>query len=61
MMKKKLFFENFCELEIYTETNHNKKNNPYLKPQISIIYNVNIVNDKLIPVDYHKVVFYRGE
>ena len=54
------FSERFGELEISIGTNHKKENNPYLKPQISRISNVNIANDKLIPVDDHKVVFDRG-
>ncbi|SVD74226.1 uncharacterized protein METZ01_LOCUS427080, partial [marine metagenome] len=54
------FSERFGELEISIGTNNKKENNPYLKPQISRISNVNISNNKLIPVDDHKVVFDRG-
>ena len=54
------FSERFGELEISIGTNHKKENNPYLKPQISRISNVNIATNKLIPADDPKVVFDRG-
>ena len=54
------FSERFGDLEISIGTNHNKENNPHLRPQISRISNVNIATNKLIPVDDPKVVFDRG-
>tara|TARA_A100001037_G_scaffold191892_1_gene171670 strand:- start:667 stop:1569 length:903 start_codon:yes stop_codon:yes gene_type:complete len=54
------FSERFGELEISIGTNTKKENNPYLRPQISRISNVDVRTNEMIPKDDHKVVFDRG-
>ena len=54
------FSERFGELEISIGTNAKKDLNPFIKPQISRISNVNIETNKMIPLDDHKVIFDRG-
>ncbi len=54
------FSKKFGELEISIGTNTKKENNPYIKPQISRISNVDIVTNEMIPPDDHKVIFDRG-
>ena len=54
------FSERFGELEISIGTNAKKENNPYIKPQISRISNVNIATNEMLPAEDHKVIFDRG-
>ena len=42
------------------QKNTKKENNPYLRPQISRISNVDVRTNEMIPKDDHKVVFDRG-
>tara|TARA_B100000686_G_scaffold111542_1_gene118948 strand:- start:1100 stop:2002 length:903 start_codon:yes stop_codon:yes gene_type:complete len=54
------FSKKFGELEISIGTNTKKENNPYIKPQISRISNVDIRTNEMIPPNDHKVIFDRG-
>ena len=54
------FSRKFGELEISIGTNTKRENNPYIKPQISRISNVDIRSDEMIPSEDHKVIFDRG-
>jgi len=54
------FSKKFGSLEISIGTNAKKENNPYIKSEISRISNVDIVSNKILPSEDHKIVFDRG-